>query len=188
MIPTVMVTATAHRPVCNHRLDNNRDAWSVGAHDRSMRHPEELCLTHWPSRWHCVGLYARVRQGPHRLRPRRRGVIPTKTPLLPHQFRSSSLFPPMSGGRDWLWSISTRTFSRSLTSCQLSASCSWHVPIYCVPHVWSGAFVGHLLSRYASRICLSFHIRCAHSDFVILNNLFSPVPFPFVYTARPQPS
>ena len=150
--------------------------------------------TQWPPMWHCVGLYARVRQRPHHLRPRRRGVIPTKTPLLSHQLRGSSSFlsrQPSHVRRTRLalvaFSPNFFAFVDRLSIIDLVFMACTH-PLCNSRLEWN--FCG--LSSLAIHLShLSFHIRCADSDIIISNNQFSPVsglPFSFVYTARPQPS
>ena len=143
-----------------------------------------------PPRWHCVGLYTRVRHRPHRLR--QRGVIPTKTPLLPHQLRGSSSplsRQPSHVRRTRLALVASRQkifafVNRLSIISPASMACA---NLLCTSRLeWNYCGSSSLAIRLSH---LSFHVRWADSDVIILNNLFSPVsdlPFSFVYMARPR--
>lgn len=99
--PHFVVGATNMRkPQYDPEPDRCYRFWCTVGQKRLVNHNTRLfygtpggnAFANWPPEWHGVGLCARARYRPHRLRSRRTGAIPIRTPFFPHQLRGSSLF------------------------------------------------------------------------------------------------
>ena len=107
--------------------------------------PRGNAFTHWPPRRHCVGLRARVRPRPHRLRLRRTGAIPTRRGGFTPRRIVSDRVHPNSGlhcgfrramrnfHRHW----STIPPKRCVRNCQLRKLAPWKHPRVTLPWVLS---------------------------------------------------